>query len=71
MFRGLRGIEAAQEAFDMCGVDIGFHVQERVNTNPSSEGAGRDRQENIHNRATRAQTNPEGVQGSAEEHGDS
>ena len=29
MFRGLRGIEAAQAAFDLCGVEVGFQVSER------------------------------------------
>ena len=42
MFRGLRGIEAAQAAFDMCGVDIGFQVNERRNQpSPGSSGRGR------------------------------
>ena len=42
MFRGLRGIEAAQAAFDMCGVEIGFQVHDRASASPS-EGAGRGR----------------------------
>ena len=41
MFRGLRGIEAAQAAFDMCGVEIGFHVNEREHSQRPSGNAGR------------------------------
>ena len=68
MFRGLRGIEAAQEAFDMCGVELGFHVQEKNATSQPSEGAGRE--SDTRNQPRARNSNASETQGDDERSGD-
>ena len=70
MFRGLRGIEAAQAAFDMCGVEIGFQVNERTRE-PPSENAGRGRGRNIRGRFGKPRGGPNSTHTRPDPMGDS
>ena len=71
MFRGLRGIEAAQQAFDLCGVELGFHIQDKSATTQPPEGAGRGRDRNNRNRPFARDSSMNDPQEDNEQDGDS